>query len=187
LTEALAAAQAATAAAEAARAEAAAAAAATAAGHDTSSSSTSTDKGPVQQLAAVAAAEAAAAAAAAARDEAEAIAAALSGMVWTRSMKRLYTLVDRWACCCCCCCCCSDCHMCMDAYEWLLLFAPLLIPPALMLPQRQEFQMGRTAQPGEDSLTALGPAAQWVFSDSSFPTPHNSHIPYWLSGAFCHM
>jgi hypothetical protein len=34
--------------------------------------------------------------------------------------------------------------------------------------------MGRTAQPGEDSLTALGPAAQWVFSDSSFPTSYAS-------------
>ncbi|KAF6262490.1 hypothetical protein COO60DRAFT_1699221 [Scenedesmus sp. NREL 46B-D3] len=89
--QALAAAQAATDNAEAARAEAAAAAGT----QDVGAAASSSDKGPVQQLAAVAAAEAAAAAAAAARDEAEAISAALSGMVWTRSMKRLYTLVDR--------------------------------------------------------------------------------------------
>jgi hypothetical protein len=59
---------------------------------------------------------------------------------------------------------------CAAAAQCMIYSMPLLIPPALMLPQRQEFQMGRTAQPGEDSLTALGPAAQWVFSDSSFPT-----------------
>jgi hypothetical protein len=77
LTEALAKAQAAAAEAEAVRAAAAAAAAPGAQ--------------PVAQLEAAAAA----AAAAAARDEAAAIQAALSGMVWTRSLKRLYTLVDR--------------------------------------------------------------------------------------------
>ena len=42
------------------------------------------------------AAAAASARAAAAAMEAEAIQAALSGIVWTRSMQRLYVLVDRW-------------------------------------------------------------------------------------------
>jgi midasin len=49
----------------------------------------------VAVLQAAAAAEAAAAAAAAKRDEAAAIQQALGGIVWTRSMRRLYTLVDR--------------------------------------------------------------------------------------------
>lgn len=81
LTEALAKAEAAAAEAEAVHAAAAAAAA--------------PGSQPVAQLEAAAAAEAASAAAAAARDEATAIQAALGGMVWTRSLKRLYTLVDR--------------------------------------------------------------------------------------------
>lgn len=97
LAEALAAAEAATAQAEAARAEAAAAAAAAGGVQDTAAAGGGGDRGPVRQLATAAAAEAAAAAAAAAHDEAEAIKAALTGMVWTRSMKRLYTLVDRCA------------------------------------------------------------------------------------------
>lgn len=90
LSDALAKAGAAAADAEAARLAAAAAAAApTAAGGGSSSQ-------PVAQLEAAAAAEVATAAAAAAREEAAAIQAALGGMVWTRSLKRLYTLVDRW-------------------------------------------------------------------------------------------
>lgn len=63
----------------------------------TCDSSTAIDPaaGPVQQLQSAAASQAAAAAVTAAREEAAAIQQALTGMVWTRSMKRLYTLVNR--------------------------------------------------------------------------------------------
>jgi hypothetical protein len=48
---------------------------------------------------------------------------------------------------------------------------PLLIPPALNPPQRQEFQMGRTAHTrGRFADSTRAYSARWVFSDSSSPT-----------------